>query len=74
VKWKTLKSHSSGEEEMENQSEIAATCSECHGALKEKDVLRCYDCGKPYCRKCVGQDWIGTCADCAEAVGQEEDY
>jgi len=49
-------------------------CTECGKARDQVKIVRCYDCGKPYCLECVGEDWIGVCPDCAEVFETEEDY
>jgi len=49
-------------------------CTECSKTFDPERIVRCYDCGKPYCLECAGGDWIGVCPDCEEVFETEEDY
>lgn len=53
-------------------------CSVCKQEFPENLLLRCYDCGKAYCRKCAERNptikKLGACPDCEEVFEAEEDY
>jgi len=58
----------------ESQDKMNVTCSSCGQTFPESLIIKCYDCGKPYCRDCAGPGWIGACPDCEEVFEAEEDY
>ena len=49
-------------------------CTECGKTFNPDEIVRCYDCDKPFCVECAGPDWIGVCSDCEEVFEYEEDY
>lgn len=52
-------------------------CSVCTQEFPEEELVRCSECGAPYCRGCAGKDSsmrvLGMCSDCEEAHGAEEE-
>jgi rRNA maturation endonuclease Nob1 len=54
-------------------------CSECGRDFPDEEVVRCRECGKPYCRDCADEEEsmseLGICPDCEETweAGDEEE-
>lgn len=54
------------------------TCSECGREVSREGLVRCFECGKAYCKECADTDLtikeLGVCPDCEEVYEAEEDY
>jgi hypothetical protein len=52
-------------------------CSVCGREFPEEELVRCSECGEPYCMGCAGKDpsmrTLGICSDCEDAHGAEDD-
>jgi len=45
-------------------------CSKCGRDFPDEEILRCRECGKPYCSECAEESGsmreLGVCPDCEE--------
>ncbi|MEM3722893.1 MAG: hypothetical protein QW179_00375 [Candidatus Hadarchaeales archaeon] len=52
-------------------------CFICGREFPESQLVRCSECGEPFCRECAEKDGsieaLGICSDCEEAHEAEEE-
>jgi hypothetical protein len=59
----------------QKQTQVLVECLGCHKLFPEKEIVRCYDCGRTFCEECAGPAFsVGLCSDCEEVFEAEEDY